>query len=324
MSGREKPAFRTPDQIAHDVRSISRFSHAPILVVGDLRLGGEQRAHLILEELSKLKVKNTIMFELFNPAPRDYITALARAAPGFSLDISPETHDEEIRRVTLGRAYSNEELENTVRAALDAGASRVELFFMIGLPGQTRESVLSTVDYCEYLMQKYNADKRLFLFMGHQAPFLAPGSPAFNHPEEYGFRLLFKTLEEHRQALTLPSWRYSLNYETKWLSRDEITDVTYEAISRLTALKAKYELMPQQEAQKQLARIESAKKLEVQIGEIMRSGRSRELCLLKPEIDRVNGFQAAERLELEIPVGFVRLRYLSAAWRALFGRKTAG
>jgi B12-binding domain/radical SAM domain protein len=321
MSGREQPAFRTPAQIAGDVRSISRFSHAPILLVGDLRLGGEQRAHLILEELNKLRIKNTIMFELFNPAPRDYISSLAKAAPGFSLDISPETHDEEIRRLTLGRFYSNQELEDTIQAALNAGASRVELFFMIGLPRQTRDSVLGTVDYCEYLLKKFNADRRLFLFMGHQAPFLAPGSPAFNHPEEYGFRLLFNTLEEHRQALTLPSWRYSLNYETKWLSRDEITAVTYEAIYRLTKLKAKYSVMPQAEASQQLRRIDDARALELKIDDVMKSGSLEGLCRLKPEMDRINGFRAAERLELEIPIGLIRLRYLSVAWRALFRKK---
>ncbi len=46
-----------------------------------------------------------------------------------------------------------------------------------------------------------------------------------------------------------------------------------------------------------------------------------DVCLLKPEMDSINGFQAAERLELEIPVGLIRLRYLSAAWHALFGRR---
>ena len=321
MTGRMRPAFRTPEDIAKDIRNISSFSHAPILIVGDIRQGGEQKAHQLLSLLGQLKAKNTIMFELFNPAPREFIEEIGRAAPGFSLDISPESHDEEVRRLTLGRAYSNEDLENSIQYALDAGASRVEVFFMIGLPRQNYDSVLGTVDYCEHLLQKFKANNRLFLFMGHQAPFLAPGSPAFNRPEDLGFRLLFKSLEEHRQALAMPSWRHSLNYETDWLSRDEVTDVTYEAIARLTQLKAKYGQMAQSEADRQMERISKAKVLEKKIDKIVESGQLDDLQLLKPELDEVNGFQAAERLELEIPIGLIRLRYLSAAWRALFGKK---
>ena len=321
MTGRMCPAFRTPEDIAKDIRNIGRFSRAPILVVGDIRQGGEDKARRLLRLLGQHKLNNTIMFELFNPAPRDFIAELGRAAPGFSLDISPESHDEEVRKLTLGRAYSNEDLEDSIQAALEAGASRVEVFFMIGLPRQTYESVLGTVDYCEHLLKKFNANKRLFLFMGHQAPFLAPGSPAFNHPKALGFRLLFNSLEEHRQALAMPSWRSSLNYETDWLSRDEITEVTYEAIARLTQLKAKYGQMPRHEADRQLERIAKARVLEKRIDEALESGGREKLWRLKPEIDAVNGFRAAERLELEIPVGLVRLRYLSAAWRALFGRK---
>jgi hypothetical protein len=262
------------------------------------------------------------MLEAFNPMPPEFIEKLAQASPGFSLDMSPESHDPEVRKVSLGRSFSNENMEKMIGAALDNGASRVEIFFMIGLHKQDAKSVLDTIDYCETLLQKFKADKRLFLFMGHQAPFMAPGSLAFEYPERYGFRLLYKTLEEHRQALTLPSWKFSLNYETQWLSRDEITDVTYEAIARLTKLKAKYGQIPQKMADTQIERIERAKVLEVKIGELLKAGRTDEIMALKPEMDSINGFTASERLELEIPVGsIVRLRYLSAVRNLLFKNK---
>lgn len=322
FAGRTSPARRKPEDIAKDIKNISRLSRGPILIVGDIREGGEERAHRLLGLLKEQRFKNTLMFEMFNPAPPRFIEDMAQAAPGFSLDISPESHDEEIRALALGRRYSNTDLEAVIEAALRVSASRVEVFFMIGLPKQTRESVLATVDYCEHLLKKFKADRRLFLFMGHQAPFLSPGCLAFTHPEKYGYRLLFRTLEEHRQALTLPSWKYSLNYETEWLSHDEITDVTYEAIARLTRLKAKYGQIAQKEADRQSKRIEQAIALEEKIAVAMKSGHPKELAALKPEMDRVNAFKAAERLELEIPLGLIRLRYLSAAWNTLFSRKS--
>jgi B12-binding domain/radical SAM domain protein len=323
MSGfanRTQAARRTPEDIFKDIQNISRISRGPILIVGDIREGGEERAHKLLKLIKENRVKNTLMFEMFNPASPEFIQEMAQATPGFSLDMSPESHDPEVRRVSLGRNFTNEDMERMIGAALEAGASRIEIFFMIGLHRQDRKSVMDTIDYCEYLLKKFKADKRLFLFMGHQAPFMAPGCLAFEYPERYGFRLLYKTLEEHRQALTLPSWKYSINYETEWLSHDEITAVTYEAIARLTKLKAKYGQMPQKQADEQIERIEQAKALEVKIDALLQSGKREEIAKLKPEMDRINGFQAAERLELEIPVGLVRLRYFSAAWNALFGK----
>jgi B12-binding domain/radical SAM domain protein len=321
FANRKTPAYRTAEDIFKDIQNISNISRGPILLVGDIREGGEERAHKLLALIKEHKAKNTLMFEAFNPMPPEFIRELAQAAPGFSLDMSPESHDPDVRKVSLSRSFSNEDTEKMIETALSEGASRVEIFFMVGLYKQDKKSVLDTIDYCEHLLKKFKADKRLFLFMGHQAPFMAPGSLAFEYPERYGFRLLYRTLEEHRQALTLPSWKYSLNYETEWLSRDEITEVTYEAIARLTKLKAKYGQIPQPLANQQLERIESAKALEVKIEELMKSGRAEEIAALRPEMDRINGFRAAERLELEIPIGLVRLRYFSALRNLLFKKK---
>ncbi len=321
FANRKAPAYRTAEDIYNDIKNISNISRGPILLVGDIREGGHDRAQDLMGLLEAHPVKNTLMFEAFNPMSPEFVRELAKAAPGFSLDMSPESHDPEVRKVSLGRSFTNEAMEKMIETALEIGASRVEIFFMIGLHKQTRQSVLDTIDYCEYLLKKFKADKRLFLFMGHQAPFMAPGSLAFEHPEQYGFKLLYKTLEEHRRALTLPSWKFSLNYETEWLSRDAITDVTYEAIARLTKLKAKYGQMAQAEADRQLERIESAKKLEARIEELIEAGRMDEIAALQPEMDRINGFRAAERLELEIPVGLVRLRYFSAVKSLFSGRK---
>ena len=282
FANRTEPARRTPEDIYNDIHNISQITRGPILLVGDIREGGNTRAHKILGLLKKNRVKNTLMFEAFNPIPPDFIKEMAQAAPGFSLDMSPESHDPEVREISLGRNFTNKAMEDMIQAALDNNANRVEIFFMIGLHKQDKQSVLDTVDYCEELLKKFNADKRLFLFMGHQAPFMAPGSPAFEHPEKYGFRLLYKTFEEHRQALVLPSWKYQLNYETKWLSQKEITEVTYEAIDRLTQLKARYGQISQQMADVQSERIKRAKELEERLDILIEAFNTYTISLFKP------------------------------------------
>jgi radical SAM superfamily enzyme YgiQ (UPF0313 family) len=220
----------------------------------------------------------------------------------------------------LGLGYSNEELERSIGAALDLGASRLEIYFMVGLPEQTPESVSRTLDYCEHLYEKFKADKRLLLFIGPLSPFLDPGSPAFENPESHGYKVIHRKLEEHRRALALPDWKDTLNYETRWMSRQQIVDATYNAISRLTRLKAKYGQISQGLADKQVARILKAVEMEKRIEALVESGDESKLMELKPELDRINGMEVVERRQLKLPVGMVRLRYINSVIEILRGR----
>ena len=85
--------------------------------------------------------------------------------------------------------------------------------------------------------------------------FIDPGSEVFERAEDHGYHLFYHTLEEHRQALVLPSWKYMLSYETDWLSRDEIVDATYEAALGFNGIKADYGLISAQAAAQVESRI---------------------------------------------------------------------
>jgi len=316
---RSNTAFRTAGDIFKDIRSISRISRGPIYVLGDIRMGGEERAYKLLSLMEKEPVKNAVDFELFDPPPLNFLEAAARAKPGFAIDISPHSHDIEVRRA-LGLRYSNEELETSIAAALNVGASRLEIYFMVGLPEQTPESVSRTLDYCEHLYKKFKADKRLLLFIGPLSPFLDPGSPAFENPESHGYKVIHRTLAEHRRALARPDWKDTLNYETRWMSRQQIVDATYNAISRLTRLKAKYGQISKGLADKQVSRILKAVEMEKRIEAFVESGDESRLLELRPELDRLNGMEVVERRQLKLPVGTVRLRYINSVIEILRGR----
>ena len=100
---------------------------------------------------------------------------------------------------------------------------------MIGIPTQTAQSVIETAEYTRSLYERLNNDPRLLAFISPMAPFLDPGSMVFDNPEKYGYKLRAHTVEEHRQLLLEPSWKHIMNYESDYLSRDEMVDVTYEA-----------------------------------------------------------------------------------------------
>jgi hypothetical protein len=129
-------------------------------------------------------------------------------------------------------------MDAILKEALSLRCTRIDVFFMIGLPRQTQESVMQTIDYCEHLFKL--GDKRLSCFISPMGPFIDPGSRGFEDPERFGYRLFAHTLEEHRQLLVQPTWERILNYETKWMTRKELVDATYDAGERLNELKLRY------------------------------------------------------------------------------------
>jgi len=265
-------------------------------------------------------VKNQFIVEVFSPAPTEFIRQVSLACPNFCLEVSPESHDPEVR-LASGKSYTNQALEQTLSDALRFGCGRLGVFFMIGLPKQTAESVLKSVEYCGYLLEKFKGDRRLSLFMAPLAPFLDPGSLAFEEPQRYGYRILFRNFEDYRQALVSPSWKYALNYETNWLSRHQIAEVTYEAILRLNRYKAKYGLISPGMAQLAEERIKKAREMLYRIDDIISKGFDPgELSSLKPEIDRINMLPVSEKIELELPVGLFKLKPWRYLWSLATGR----
>jgi B12-binding domain/radical SAM domain protein len=315
---RDRPAFRAPEAVVHDVQRIGRFSNGPIFILGDILQAGEDYAYRLLELLSRERAKNQIIMELFSPAPRELLKKIGEACPGFCLEISPESHDPAIRKV-CGRDYSTEALEDTIEDALAAGCSRMDIFYMFGLPQQTTQSVMDTIGYCGHLMSKFH-DKRLFTFTAPISPFLDPGSLAFENPERYGYHLLLHGLEEHRQALVAPSWKYHLNYETKWMNRQEIVDSAYQAELELNKLKARYGVISKEMAQETEQRLNTANELLNQIDDMIASGREEQLIQLKDRVDWVNMSWIGGKRELELPTSPIKLRLPSTVWSLVRGQ----
>jgi len=319
---RDKCAYRSPEKVADDILAISSYTNAPIFVVGDLRQGGEEYARQLLSRIKPVRPKNQVVLELFTPAPETYFQMVAEAFPNFNFETSPESHDEKVRRAT-GKFYSNGAMEKSIRYALDHGCSKFDVFFMIGLPEQTPASVLETLDYCEYLLKTF--DRRLNPFISPLAPFLDPGCIAFEKADEVGYRVFCKTLEDYRKALLAPSWKYTLSYETKWMTRDDIVQTSYRAGLRLNRLKEKYGLLDLATADRTEKRILLAREMIGKVDEIIllpEPERTRKLLALKETFDRASMSTVCDKEEIKWPVFRWRLNFPNIL-RAIFQRRPA-
>jgi radical SAM superfamily enzyme YgiQ (UPF0313 family) len=295
--------------------AIGRISRAPIYLVGDVLQAGAEAAHELLERLQGARLRNEIVFEFLDLPPASFLRDIDRHVGRWSMELSPDSHDPALRQAQDGEPpYANEEMEAVFAEALRLRCRRIDVFFMIGLPRQTRESVMQTVDYCERLFQL--DDARLACFISPMGPFIDPGSRGFEDPERFGYRLFARTLEEHRQLLVQPTWERNLNYETLWMTRKQLVDATYDAAERLNEIKGRLGRIPLREARAVGRRIAEARVLRARIESESGDGRSVAPGELAGEINRYSMSTVCDKRELFWPRHLVNFR-LSGLIRSL-------
>ena len=154
-------------------------------------------------------------------------------------------------------------------------------------------------------------------FTSPLAPFLDPGSLAYEHPERFGYRRYADSLQDHRKLLLQPSWKHILSYETRWLDRHTLANVTYEAGLRLNRLKREVGLTSDEKAQETEMRIQEARSLMKEIDRVLDSYSGddvqRVLQRLKPRIDRANTSTVCDKSELDVEVGPMPFKVINLA-----------
>jgi B12-binding domain/radical SAM domain protein len=260
LTKRSWPVFRSPKNLVENIVALSRITRGPVFLVGDLLQAGRAHADAVLQHLHEANVRNEIVFEFFDLPPKDFLEQIDASVPRWSVEISPESHEQAVRKAQEGEpSYTNEQFEQILLDTLRLRCHRIDVFFMVGLPRQTYASVMETISYCRHLFEI--SDRRLSCFISPMGPFVDPGSRTFEEPERFGYRLFAHTLEEHRQLLVQPSWERILNYETQWMSRSELVDATYDAGERLNELKLQYGRISKRRAEAVASRIGAAREL---------------------------------------------------------------
>jgi B12-binding domain/radical SAM domain protein len=302
--GRKKVAFRDPELLVRDIANVQRYIPGPIFVLNDILQAGRDYVGEFIKGIGKLNLKNAIAFEFFKPPKLDFYEFLDEHLNDYSVEISVESHDDEVRAAFGKTHYTMAEVEESIANALEHGCSRFDLYYMTGLPSQTGQSVRDTVPYAKGLYERLGNDKRLLQFTSPMAPFLDPGSLVFDNPEKYGYKLRATTLEEHRQLLLQPSWKYIMNYESDAMPPDEMVDATYDAAVGLNRVKADIGIVDARTAAQTEVRIDQARVAMQRIDEIMAgepAQRERRLVSVKAEVDRLNESTVCEKTELNWP-----------------------
>src|SRR5512139_3661914 len=131
--GRDKIAFRDPELLVRDIEHIQRYIPGPIFVLNDFLQAGREYTTQFIEGLSRIKLRNPIGFEFFKPPAEEFYELLDANLDDYSVEISVETHDDEVRAAFGKNHYTMEQVEESIRAALRNGCQRFDLYFMTGI-----------------------------------------------------------------------------------------------------------------------------------------------------------------------------------------------
>jgi B12-binding domain/radical SAM domain protein len=322
LTKRQKPVYRSPESLVANMQDICSLMHGPIVLVGDLLMAGPDHAAEVLERLRQAGLPNTIVFEFFALPPASFLRDIDRCVRHWSMEFSTESHEQSVRDAQEGESgYTTEDMEAIIKEAVRLRCSRIDIFFMIGLPAQTSASVRDTVEYCGRLFEL--GDRRLSCFISPMGPFIDPGSRGFEEPERFGYRLFARTLEEHRQLLIQPTWEHILNYETRWMTRRELVDATYDAAERLNELKVEHGRLSKRRGRGVAKGIAAARKLRARLDAGIARGDSNAAAeALKGEISRFSISTVCDKRELFWPRRVFNFRIREIA--RILGRYVSG
>jgi len=227
--GRQRPAFRSPEKIAQDLRNLSDQGIELVFLAQDPRMGGKKYWRGLLGTLQDEDIElSQLTMELFGPASEEYIQELAKIGAPIVLLISSESGVDRVRQAH-GRNYTNEELYRTIDLCKQYDIS-LGIFSMAPLANDTPETIQETCESWEQMcLMNVNGKARVDYAFGPMI-LLDPGSLAFDFPTDYGYNLLFKDFEDYFGGMSLPAWHQWISYETRYLDKDLITKLTIDSL----------------------------------------------------------------------------------------------
>lgn len=304
--------YKPTDEMVREVESLGDVSKSGMFIYA-LQWYCEPKDRIVplVKAANKAGIKK-VQFELFYLTPKETLVEICKyVRPTFNL--SPQSHDLEISKLAGRGTFTMEQMEDWIEQALPLGVDTINVWFFIGMAKQTTQSVLDTVEYCRHLLSRFKG-KNVFPLICPMIPFLDPGSNFFVEPEKHGYTIFHRSLEEHRKAMSSLSVKQQLNYETKWMSRDEIVYVSYEAVKRLVVAKGEVGMLPKSLVEDAVQRIDEAVELMHETDAVMSMNglgqKSDALTSLKEKVRAYNRRLLSSRTDQVFPVQ----RSLDSKW----------
>jgi B12-binding domain/radical SAM domain protein len=269
---REKPSFRSARRMVEDFQRLDEQGINMIFMFQDCRIGTKSYYENLLKSLHKEKWSKIeyVSLELFNPVDDEFIRYLAsnRPADAISVMFSPESGSDEVR-IAHGRNYRNEAiLETNDKCA--ANSVPIDFHFMIALGQESPESLNEMWILWDRIMRRKTPRFFTSVDFGPMV-ILDPGSIAYENPAKFGYKMLYTTFNEMQQRLVSPSWVDWINYETRYMTRDQLVESMFKATEIWIQLFERYGIFDGARAYSERMRLRLEKEITREVQNVLKN-----------------------------------------------------
>lgn len=229
-TGRQGLATRDPALVASELEELAQQGIRIARLTHDPQILGEKWWRAFLKEVRERELDLRVYWESFRLPTKPLLEEASKTFAALDVAISPETASEEVR-FKAKRYFTNAALERALSAAEKVGAL-IELFFLIGLPGESEETARSIPKFASKLVR----GRRGALVYPLIPYTIDPNSPMALHPDEYGVRVLFRRLSDYARAAMGSRTEDFIGHETRELSRRRMALLIEELNEQLAAL----------------------------------------------------------------------------------------
>ena len=254
VMSRQVPCMIAPETLVTLMVRNHEKQRDKIYLYGDIRMGGPGYVKRFFQALNRSGLTGChVVIEFFDLATADYVRQWQRWAQrtGNTLEAthSPESGNRKLRAL-FDKAYTNEALLDHCRllAAHDIPQS---VYFLLGLPNQTREEVEETlvlagqiVDIFAEKFKKHHLRHDIVSYNFMQIP--DAGSLMFRYPKRYGIQLAFHTFPELvRRLLYARHWSQAIGFKTRHMSPRDLVLTFYEIQKRILDIYRDHGVVPE-------------------------------------------------------------------------------
>jgi len=240
INNRNSIAKKPPKVVAQELINISQSFNFPIRIIGDLRICGRRYCDKLFEYLGNHRIDNPTTFEFFTPANKYYIEKISKHFNRVSIEISPESGNQEVR-MFQGRPFSNKAIFDMIKKLNLLNEYIFIMWFQVGNALDSENSLKETIKFSKDAIKMDR--NNIYPFISPLAPYIDPGSLAFEFPEKYGYKITRSNLRKQIEGFKRPIWKYYLNYETKNFNPEDIIKLSYKYVKLLEDIKYNYKLL---------------------------------------------------------------------------------